>query len=348
MELHQTDVFLPAEWYPQSGLQLTWPHERTDWHPYLSEIKHTFEQLAEVVASHEPLIIVTPHCEETAAELKATVSQRAFNNIRFIHCTTHDTWARDHGPISLVGPTNVVCDFTFNGWGKKFPWKTDNAITRRLYKAGLFNAERFETDFVLEGGSIESDGRGTLFTTSTCLLAPNRNQPLSQQQIEQKLKEALHTERVVWLDHGNVVGDDTDGHIDTIVRTAPDDTLLYMRVEDESDPMFDDFKALEQQLQTLRTMAGKPYRLLPLPTPGPIYDDGERLPATYANFVIINGAVIVPTYQQPDLDQLAMSVVGKAFPDREIMGIDATVVIRQHGSLHCLTMQYPAGVLAKK
>ena len=346
MNPQNLNVFLPAEWHPQSGLQLTWPHERTDWRPYLDEARLTFEQLAEAVATHERLIVVTPHCGETAAELKAALTPRAFANVSVVHCATHDTWARDHGPISLIGPTNVVCDFTFNGWGEKFPWKTDNAITARLFKAGLFHAQHYKTEFVLEGGSIESDGQGTLLTTSTCLLAPHRNQPLTREQIEQRLKATLHVERVLWLDHGNVVGDDTDGHVDTIVRMAPDDTLLYMRVDDEADPMFADFQALERQLHTLRTLSGKPYRLLPLPTPRPILYDGERLPATYANFVIINGAVIVPTYKQPDLDAQALATVGDAFPGREVIGIDATVITRQHGSLHCLTMQYPEGILA--
>ena len=168
---------------------------------------------------------------------------------------------------------------------------------------------------------------------------------MTQQQIEDTLKSTLHAHRVVWLDYGHVVGDDTDGHIDTIVRVAPDNTLLYMRVDDDTDEMYDDFKLLESQLMGLQTMEGKPYRLLPLPTPRPIFYDGERLPATYANFVVVNGAVIVPTYRQPDLDKKAMAIIGQAFPDKEIIGLDATVVIRQHGSLHCLTMQFPKGVL---
>ena len=339
MNPQNPNVFLPAEWHPQSGLQLTWPHERTDWRPYLDEARLTFEQLAEAVATHERLIVVTPHCGETAAELKAALTPRAFANVSVVHCATHDTWARDHGPISLIGPTNVVCDFTFNGWGEKFPWKTDNAITARLFKAGLFHAQHYKTDFVLEGGSIESDGQGTLLTTSTCLLAPHRNQPLTREQIEQRLKATLHVERVLWLDHGNVVGDDTDGHVDTIVRMAPDDTLLYMRVDDEADPMFADFQALERQLHTLRTLSGKPYRLLPLPTPRPILYDGERLPATYANFVIINGAVIVPTYQQPDhhpparLPPLPHHAISRGYSGSEPCAIDDSGPRRQVLSL---------------
>ena len=177
-------------------------------------------------------------------------------------------------------------------------------------------------DFVLEGGSIESDGKGTVFTTSQCLLAPNRNQPLSKEGIEDYLKRVLCAERIVWLDHGNLIGDDTDGHIDTIVRIAPDDTILYVKCDDYKDEQFQDFEALESQLQCLRTKEGKPYRLLPLPMPKAMYDDGDRLPATYANFLIINGAVLVPTYNQPELDKKAMEIIQQAFPDREIVGID--------------------------
>ena len=191
-------------------------------------------------------------------------------------------------------------------------------------------------DFVLEGGSIESDGKGTIFTTTCCLIAPHRNQPLTQQEIEQQLKEWLGAERIVWINHGSLIGDDTDGHIDTLVRIAPNDTLLYIGADDEHP----DLLLMEQELQQLRTIDGHPYRLLRLPMPRPIYDDGERLPATYANYLVINGAVLVPTYNQPDLDQEAISTIGKAFPDREIIGIDCRAVIRQHGSLHCCTMQY--------
>jgi agmatine/peptidylarginine deiminase len=191
-------------------------------------------------------------------------------------------------------------------------------------------------DFVLEGGSIESDGKGTIFTTSCCLMAPHRNQPLTQSEIEQRLKQSLGAERVVWINHGSLIGDDTDGHIDTLVRICPDDTLLYIG-SDEEHP---DLLLMEEELKTFRTLEGKPYRLLKLPLPRPIYDGDDRLPATYANYLVINDAVLVPTYNQPDLDQEAMRIIQQAFPDREIVGIDCRAVIKQHGSLHCCTMQY--------
>ena len=310
---------LPAEWEPQSGVQLTWPHAKTDWAPMLSEVTKTYEEMAREIRRREPLLIVGP--------------------------PTNDTWARDHGFISLV--PSLLLDFCFNGWGEKFPAQQDNAINRRLYEDGSVKGEYVDhLDFVLEGGSIESDGKGTIFTTSCCLLAPHRNQPLTKEQIEERLKEYLYADRVLWIDHGQLTGDDTDGHIDTLVRIAPDDTLLYVGCDDPQDEQYEGLRLMEEQLRTFRTIDGKPYTLKKLPMPRPIFDeDGQRLPATYANFLIINGAVLCPTYAQPDLDAEALHIIGEAFPDREIVGIDCHSLIKQHGSLHCCTMQFPIGVL---
>lgn len=302
-----------AEWEPQSAVQLTWPHKDTDWAPILPEITAVYEEMKREIESRETVIVVDdiPH---------------------------NDTWARDHGFITVEENGQLILlDFKFNGWGEKFAAELDNDINRQLYEQQLVKGiYESHLDFVLEGGSIESDGKGTIFTTTCCLMAPHRNQPLTQQEIEQQLKEWLGAERIVWINHGSLIGDDTDGHIDTLVRIAPNDTLLYIGADDEHP----DLLLMEQELQQLRTINGHPYRLLRLPMPRPIYDDGERLPATYANYLVINGAVLVPTYNQPDLDQEAISTIGKAFPDREIIGIDCRAVIRQHGSLHCCTMQY--------
>ena len=313
---------LPAEWEPQSGVQLTWPHADTDWAPMLDEITATYREMASAIERYEPVLIVEP--------------------------PTNDTWARDHGFITLVNDQGGIrlLDFKFNGWGEKFPADLDNAINRRLYDEGRVKGQYVDClDFVLEGGSIESDGCGTVFTTTHCLMAPHRNQPLTQQQIEERLKQTLHADRIVWIDHGELTGDDTDGHIDTLVRICPDDTLLYMGCDDPQDEQYHELKLMEQELQQLRTIDGKPYHLLKLPMPRPIIADGERLPATYANFLIINGAVLCPTYGQPDLDNEAISIVSQAFPNRDIIGIDCRSIIRQHGSLHCCTMQYPENVI---
>ena len=316
---------MPAEWEPQSMVQLTWPHKDTDWAPILPEITAVYEEMAREIKKREPLLVVDdiPH---------------------------NDTWARDHGFITVEELTaksqkltansqkpKTLLDFCFNGWGEKFEAKLDNAINRHLYDQGLVKGTYEDhLDFVLEGGSIESDGKGTIFTTTCCLMAPHRNQPLSQAEIEGRLKAYLGAERVVWLNHGSLIGDDTDGHIDTLVRICPNDTILYTGGDD----YHPDLALMEQELQALRTIDGRPYRLLKLPLPRPIYDEGDRLPATYANYLIINGAVLVPTYAQPDLDAEALRIVGEAFPDREIVGIDCRAVIKQHGSLHCCTMQY--------
>ena len=308
-----------AEWEPQSMVQLTWPHKGTDWAPILDEITAVYEEMASEIRKREPLLIVDtmPH---------------------------NDTWARDHGFITVeetsFDPKSkalVLLDFCFNGWGEKFEATLDNQINKHLYEQGLVNGTYEDhLDFVLEGGSIESDGKGTVFTTECCLMAPHRNQPLTKEEIEERLKEWLGAKRIVWLQHGSLIGDDTDGHIDTLMRICPDDTLLYTGADEEHP----DLLKMEQELQALRTMEGKPYRLLKLPLPRPIYDEDYRLPATYANYLVINGAVLVPTYGQPDLDTEAMRIIGEAFPDREIVGIDCLAVIWQHGSLHCCTMQY--------
>ena len=314
---------LPAEWEPQSGVQLTWPHALTDWAPMLDEITETYRQMADAIGRYEPVLIVEP--------------------------PSNDTWARDHAFITLTDDSGqaLLLDFKFNGWGEKFPADLDNAINRRLYDEGRVMGEyRDCLDFVLEGGSIESDGCGTVFTTSCCLLAPHRNQPLTREQIADELKRRLCARRIVWIDHGQLTGDDTDGHIDTLVRICPNDTLLYVGCDDPHDEQYCELRLMEEQLLTLRTLDGRPYHLVKLPMPRPIRDeDGQRLPATYANFLVVNGAVICPTYGQPDLDAEALRLIGQAFPGRDVISIDSRPIIRQHGSIHCCTMQYPKGVI---
>ena len=326
---------LPAEWEPQSGVQLTWPHAATDWAPMLDEICETYREMAQAIEKYEPVLSVSA---------TSNVQRSTFN----VQCPSNDTWARDHGFLTLIGDQGSIrlLDFQFNGWGQKFPAELDNAINRRLYDEGCLRGQYIsQLDFVLEGGSIESDGRGTIFTTTQCLLAPHRNQPMTRQQIEERLRQALCAERIVWIDYGQLTGDDTDGHIDTLVRICPDDTLLYVACDDPRDEQYHQLQLMEQQLHTLRTLDGKPYRLLRLPMPRAIYDDGERLPATYANFLVINGAVLCPTYGQPDLDAEALQLIATAFPGRDIIGIDSRTIIRQHGSIHCCTMQFPEGAL---
>ena len=325
---------MPAEWEKQRAVQLTWPHKDTDWASLLDEITTVYEEMAREISKREELIVVGP--EDMVQPVV---------NCQYVKCPSNDTWARDHGFITVVWEKEeqekILLDFCFNGWGEKFTADLDNAINRQLHERGIVEGQyEPHLDFVLEGGSIESDGQGTLFTTSCCLLAPHRNQPLTQQQIEDRLKTYLGADRVVWLHHGSLIGDDTDGHIDTLVRICPNDTILYVGCDDEQDEQYAELHLMEKELQELRTTDGRPYRLLKLPMPCPIYDGNDRLPATYANYLVVNGAVLYPTYAQPDLDRQARDIIQQAYPDLEMVGIDCRPVIRQHGSLHCCTMQY--------
>lgn len=354
MKNQHTGYYLPAEWTEQSGIQLTWPHKNTDWEPYLADITQTFIQLAREISKQEKLVIAAQYPDDVKRILQENLSQESLDNVRIYACPNNDTWARDHAPLTLMPISGIIqqtnepllLDFKFNGWGEKFDWENDNCISKSLFEQQAFNGtiESFE-DFVLEGGSIESDGEGTIMTTSFCLLAPNRNQPMNQIDIEKLLLHYFNAKRVVWLHHGSLLGDDTDGHIDTIVRLCPNNTIVYQGCDDEQDEQFTDFKLLEEELQQLKTLGGKSYRLLKLPMPDAMYEKDDRLPATYANFVILNRSVIVPTYGNKTKDAEAARILQLAFPEKEIVCIDATTVVKQHGSLHCLTMQYPYGVI---
>lgn len=336
--------FLPAEWYPQSGVQLTWPHAGTDWAYILPEVEACFLQIAREIAQRELLLIVTPEPKMVERSISQTVNM---NNVRFLRCETNDTWARDHGAVTRMdGDSPTLLDFMFNGWGLKFASDKDNLITRQAVEAHALNGQyENRLNFVLEGGSFESDGMGTLLTTSACLLSPNRNGVMSKAEIEEYLKSTFHLQQVLWLDHGYLAGDDTDSHIDTLARFCSPDTIAYVKCTDTDDEHYEALKKMEEQLQSLRMLSGRPYRLLALPMVDCIVTDGERLPATYANFLIINGAVLYPTYSQPENDLKARAVLQEAFPNDEIIGIDCRPLIRQHGSLHCVTMQYPLNVI---
>lgn len=332
-----------AEWEHQTAVQLTWPHEQTDWMEMLQEINVVYVAMAKAITVRERLIVVTPHIEEVRKLLEHQLSVSQMQRVFFCECDTNDTWARDHGMITLEDKENhhVLLDFKFNGWGEKFEAAKDNAINATLYRTGLLEGSyESHLDFVLEGGAIESDGKGTIFTTSGCLMAPHRNQPLTRDEIEQQLKERLCANRVMWIEHGNLIGDDTDGHIDTLVRIAPNDTLLYVGCDDPEDVHYEPLKAMEEELKQWRTAENRAYRLLKLPLPLPIIRNGERLPATYANYLVINGVVLCPVYGQTENDVQALRQIKKAYPEREVVPIDCCSIIAQHGSLHCCTMQY--------
>ena len=336
---------LPAEWEEQDGVLLAWPHKDSDWHPVLHEVEPVFVEIAKQISRYEQVVIIAP--DKEAVKEKLCHAGAIMERVTICEIGSNDTWMRDFGPITVLEDEKpLLLDFFFNGWGLKFAADQDNQATRRLHQAGVFAETALKTvGLVLEGGSIESDGEGTLLTTEECLLGPNRNPHLSREEIETSLAETLGTEKVLWLGSGFLAGDDTDSHIDTLARLCPENTLLYVSCPDEKDLHFTALQQMALELESFRTHDGSPYRLIPLPWPSPRYDeDGQRLPATYANFLVINGAVLVPTYQDKN-DTAALAAIREAFPGRAVIGIDCLPLIEQHGSLHCLTMQIPKGVL---
>lgn len=331
---------LPAEWEPQDAVMIAWPHELTDWNYMLDEVRSCYVNIAKAIAKHSRLIIVAPDCAATKEAL-AEINEA---QVDYIEIDTNDTWARDFGAILTVDSNGniIVNDFKFNGWGLKFAANLDNLVTRKMWEKGIWPGHYNNClGFVLEGGSIESDGNGTILTTSECLLSPNRNGDLSQKEIEQKLCETFGADRVLWLDHGALAGDDTDSHIDTLARLAPENTILYVGCDNPEDEHYEELKKMEEQILSLKRNDGLPYNCIALPLPDAIYDeDGERLPATYANFLILNKAILMPIYGQKRKDELAMQMMKIVFPEHKIIGIDCNALIKQHGSLHCVTMQF--------
>lgn len=332
---------LPAEWEPQSAVQLTFPHADSDWADMLDEVLPCFVQIAETISRFQKVLIVCQNARETLPLLKGAVQE----NLILTEIPSNDTWTRDHGGITILeNDQPVVLDFMFNGWGLKFPADCDNRITRALWEQKLLRGEHRYIGMVLEGGGIESDGQGTLLATEETLLSPNRNPHLSKTQTEAFLKDIFGLERVLWLPEGFLAGDDTDSHIDTLARFCSPDTMAYVSCDVPEDEHFAALSAMQRSLENMRTHSGQPYRLIRLPWPDACHAaDGHRLPATYANFLIINGAVLVPTYRVRQ-DAEALEILAGVFPDREIIGIDCRPLIEQHGSLHCITMQYPMGV----
>lgn len=344
-----SEYYLPSEWHRQSIVQLTWPHAGTDWDYMLDKVKDCYLHIIQEIVKREPLLIVTPETDSVKCFLKK--NNVGLKNVIFFECDTNDTWARDHGFITLLNKEGVplLLDFCFNGWGMKFAANLDNQINAKLYQSGILHGNYKDCrNFVLEGGSIESDGKGTLLTTAECLLSPNRNDTLHAKEIETYLKKLFGLKQVLWLHHGYLAGDDTDSHVDTLARLCPNDTIVYVQCTDTEDEHYNELKLMKDELKTFCTLERQPFRLLPLPMANVVRDkEGNRLPATYANFLIMNEAVLYPTYNQPVNDTKAKEILTEAFPDKDIVGIDCLALIQQHGSLHCSTMQFPEGVYIK-
>lgn len=336
---------VPAEWENYDSVMIAWPHKDTDWVYMLDEVRGCYMAIADaIVRSGLRLVVVAPD----ASTVRDSLSHLPADKLIVFEVPTNDTWTRDYGPVtieSFSGPE--VLDFQFNGWGLKFAANYDNMVNLRMVEASLLKRRyRPYLGFVFEGGSMEVDGRGTMLTTSSCLLSLNRNGVITKDYLRDYFNRVLGIKTIHFLDHGLLEGDDTDGHIDTLARFAPNDTILYVKSYHRNDPHTPELDQMEEEIKALRTPEGNPYNLLALPLPDAIYDeDGERLPATYANFLITPHSVLLPVYGQPDNDLLASQMLRIAFPERQIIEVDCRALIKQHGSLHCATMQLPDGVL---
>lgn len=321
------DYRLPAEWEPQQAIQLTWPHNSTDWRDTIQQVTQCYIQIARHITRYQDLWIVTPEPQKVERLLRNNLDDQSLQRITYYRIPTDDTWARDHGFITLVPDDSaprharLLSDFRFNAWGGKFSASLDNQVNRRLYETNPYLADdqyQDNLDFELEGGSIESDGRGTILTTAQCNLNPNRRDDTETSHVEEQLRQRLHARRILWLHHGGLEHDDTDAHIDTLARFCPNDTIIYCQGNPD----------MLRELQTFRTPEGKPYNLVPVPQ-------------YYANFLIINGAVLLPLYEDEEQNRQATATLQSVFPDRDIIGIDCRILLTQNGSLHCCTMQYP-------
>ncbi len=340
---------LLAESAAQSGVLLTWPHALTDWQHDIDAVSRVYVDIAREISRREPLVVI---CYDDAHQhqVEHTLADAGFDAgaLHFFQAPTNDTWIRDYGPIAVAtGTERILLDFTFNGWGNKHPAELDNAVTTALNAAGLFaDAELQQASLVLEGGSIDSDGEGTLLTTTHCLIHSGRNPGHDKHSLEGIFRELMGIERVLWLDHGELEGDDTDAHVDMLARFCSPETIAYLQCSDPDDIHYPALAAMETQLRSLRRADGEPYQLVPLPLPHPVCSaTGERLPASYSNFLVINAATLVPVYGDP-ADAVALERLATCFPDRQIIPINCLALIQQYGSLHCATMQLPEGFLS--
>ncbi len=335
----------PAEWEPQSAILIAWPTADTDWAERLAEVEETYIELVAAITRFQPVrVCVADEDVQAYARARLASARVDMDRVHFIEIEYDDTWLRDSGPISMeTGNGWRLLDFRFTGWGGKFSAGRDDRLIEGLFEQDAFPGSTREViDFALEGGAIETDGAGTLLTTWTCL--HERHPETTREDLERKLCQWLRQDRVLWLEHGYLEGDDTDAHIDTLARFASPDAIVYQACDDVTDSHFAPLQAMAAELADFRTVDGQPYRLFPLPWPKPVIDGERRLAASYANFLIINGAVLMPAYGD-EADDQAAAVLSQAFPGREIVQVPCLPLIWQNGSLHCLTMQLPAGVV---
>lgn len=330
----------PAEWEPVEQLLLSWPHAGMDWGDELDAAQASFVKLA-VAASPEVELLITVNNADVGKSVAAQLQEAGVDKATLITCPSNDVWTRDYGPISVFedGQRQLV-NFAFNAWGGKYPHEHDDRVSRCVHEAGHFaDSPLNRVDWVLEGGALDFDGQGGVLTSPGCLQDVARNADANQERAEAMLAEHLGCERVWWLDTPALDGDDTDGHIDTLVRFAPGDIVLHHVCKDDDDPHAAPLAAMTDDLATLGN--GR-WSLVPLPLPSPVLDaEGRRLPASYANFLILNRRVLVPIYEDR-ADEVALRRIDAAFPDHTLIPVDCRALVAQNGSLHCATMQIAA------
>ncbi len=334
---------MPAEWEPQAAVWLSWPHNRATWPGRFRPIPYAFARFVAAISRFEEVRINAAASLQPRAIRLCRAAGADMARVRFYNHPTNDAWCRDHGPIFVKNDRTgevAVTDWVHNAWGGKYPpYDLDNTIPPKI--AARFKLRRFEHAMILEGGSLDVNGRGDLLTTESCLLNPNRNPHLSRVQIERTLQDYLGVKRILWLGDG-IVGDDTDGHIDDITRFFRPDGILTCVEPNRRDPNHRPLAENLERLQGFRTRAGGRFEIVPLPLPRPLAFAGQRVPASYANFLIVNGAVLVPTFRQPKRDVAALGVIGECFPGREIVPVDCYDIIWGLGTLHCLSQQQPS------
>ncbi len=334
-------IRLPAEWEPQSATLLTWPHADSDWADNLASVEAVYREVVAALLPRQAVLIV---CQSVAHRAHVASQCPAGDGIHLAIAPSNDSWTRDHGPITVLdGNRPVLLDFDFNGWGEKYPAERDNAITATLHQTKVWpGIERRAPGMVLEGGALETDGQGSLLATRSSILSTSRGNG-NQPRIEAHLRKWLGIRRFLWLSNGRLSGDDTDGHIDTLARFVDAGHIVHVSCRPD-DPDYARIERMIAELQALRDANGRPYRLTALPAPAAMSsDDGRRLAASYANFLIANDQLLAPVYGL-DSDQAALRSLAACFPERDIIAIDCRALIEQNGSLHCISMQLPDGV----
>jgi len=332
---------MPAEWEPHAATWLSWPHKESSWPGKLERIPPIWVEMVRALAGGEAVNILVNDAAP-AARVRALLDGAGvpLGNVHLHEVPTDDAWMRDHGPTFVTrGGEYLLVDWIYNAWGGKYPpWEQDDQVPKAL--EGILCMRRVEPGIVLEGGSIEVDGAGTLITTEQCLLNPNRNPRLGRAEIEQHLCDYLGARRVLWLGDG-ILGDDTDGHVDDLTRFVAPATVVTVVEDDPADPNHAVLQDNLRRLQSMRDAADRPLRVVTLPMPAPVEYDGQRLPASYANFYIGNAAVLVPIFDCAN-DAVALATLSELFPGRRIVGITATDLVWGLGAFHCVTQQQPA------